>query len=257
QRASHDPLYPVFGDGRPGLWLSPVHDPADLRLAGEAGQFAARGCRGLGSAAGRALSPGDSTALAAGGGRGLPPGFHTGAGLVPHVRPPRGRQGAQDRQPGAEPVRRSAELALRLGCFVHPDGAGARRRDYLPTNARHSAGRKVVVTRRLPRWLIGLVLAVYLFLHLPILVLVAFSFNASKFSVEWTGFSLEWYRRLLERDDILHGLRASLIVGLVATVIATLLGTLIALGIARHRFRGRRVLEALIYVPIVTPEIVT
>jgi len=113
------------------------------------------------------------------------------------------------------------------------------------------------VSRRLPRWLIGLVVAVYLFLHLPILILVAFSFNASKFSVEWTGFSLEWYRRLLERDDILHGLRASLIVGLTATVISTLLGTLIALGIARHRFRGRRVLEALIYVPIVTPEIVT
>jgi spermidine/putrescine transport system permease protein len=109
----------------------------------------------------------------------------------------------------------------------------------------------------LPRWLIALVAGVYLFLHLPILVLVAFSFNASKFSVEWTGFSLEWYRRLLERDDILHGLRASLIVGAAATVISTLLGTLIALGLARHKFRGRRVLEALLYVPIVTPEIVT
>jgi spermidine/putrescine transport system permease protein len=109
----------------------------------------------------------------------------------------------------------------------------------------------------LPRWLIALVAVVYLFLHLPILVLVAFSFNASKFSVEWTGFSLEWYRRLLERDDILHGLRASLIVGVAATVISTLLGTFIALALARHKFKGRRVLEALLYVPIVTPEIVT
>jgi spermidine/putrescine transport system permease protein len=109
----------------------------------------------------------------------------------------------------------------------------------------------------LPRWLLGLVAVVYLFLHLPILVLVAFSFNASKFSVEWTGFSLGWYRRLFEREDILHGLRASLIVGAAATVISTLLGTFIALGLARHKFRGRRVLEALLYVPIVTPEIVT
>ena len=109
----------------------------------------------------------------------------------------------------------------------------------------------------LPRWLIALVAVVYLFLHLPILVLVAFSFNASKFSVEWTGFSLEWYRRLLERDDILHGLRASLIVGVAATAISTLLGTFIALALARHKFKGRRVLEALLYVPIVTPEIVT
>ncbi len=110
--------------------------------------------------------------------------------------------------------------------------------------------------RSLPRWFVALVAAVYAFLHLPILVLVAFSFNASKFSVEWTGFSLEWYRRLLERDDILRGLRASLVVGVLATVIATLLGTLLALGLARHRFRGRRALEALLYVPIVTPEIV-
>jgi len=113
------------------------------------------------------------------------------------------------------------------------------------------------VGRPLPRWLVATVVAVYAFLHLPLLVLVVFSFNASKFSVDWTGFSFEWYRRLLERDDILHGLRASLIVGLLATLISTVLGTLIALGIARHRFRGRRVLEALIYVPIVTPEIVT
>jgi spermidine/putrescine transport system permease protein len=111
--------------------------------------------------------------------------------------------------------------------------------------------------RGLPRWLVALVAAVYVFLHLPILVLVVFSFNASKFSVEWTGFSLEWYRRLLERDDILHGLRASLIVGVAATLISTMLGTFIALGLARHKFRGRRVLEALLYVPIVTPEIVT
>ena len=110
--------------------------------------------------------------------------------------------------------------------------------------------------RGLPRWLVALVAGVYAFLHLPILVLVAFSFNASKFSVEWTGFSLAWYRRLLERDDILRGLRASLAVGVLATVIATLLGTLLALGLARHRFRGRRALEALLYVPIVTPEIV-
>lgn len=111
--------------------------------------------------------------------------------------------------------------------------------------------------RGLPRWLVALVAAVYVFLHLPILVLVVFSFNASKFSVEWTGFSLEWYRRLLERDDILHGLRASLVVGVAATLVSTLLGTFIALGLARHKFRGRRVLEALLYVPIVTPEIVT
>ncbi len=110
--------------------------------------------------------------------------------------------------------------------------------------------------RALPRWLVILVAGVYLFLHLPILVLMIFSFNASKFSVNWTGFSLEWYRQLLHRDDILHGVRMSLLVGLASTLLATLAGTLIALALARHRFRGRRAVEAFLYVPIVTPEIV-
>jgi spermidine/putrescine transport system permease protein len=108
----------------------------------------------------------------------------------------------------------------------------------------------------LPRWVLGVSIAVYAFLHLPILVLVAFSFNDSKFSVDWAGFTLDWYRRLLERPDILRGLKASLIVGSVSTVISAVLGTLIALALARHRFRGRTAFEGFLYVPIVTPEIV-
>jgi spermidine/putrescine transport system permease protein len=109
---------------------------------------------------------------------------------------------------------------------------------------------------RLPRWVVGVSVAVYAFLHLPILVLVLFSFNDSKFSVDWAGFTLNWYRRLLQRPDILRGLKASLIVGGVATVISAVLGTLIALALARHRFRGRTAFEGFLYVPIVTPEIV-
>jgi spermidine/putrescine transport system permease protein len=108
-----------------------------------------------------------------------------------------------------------------------------------------------------PRWLIGLTAVVYFFLHLPVLVLVVFSFNDSKFSVDWRGFTLQWYQRLWERPDILRGLKASLIVGSAATVISAVLGTLLALALARQRFRGRRALEGFLYVPIVTPEIVT
>ena len=109
----------------------------------------------------------------------------------------------------------------------------------------------------IPRWLIGVSAAVYFFLHLPVLVLVVFSFNDSKFSVDWRGFTLQWYQRLLERPDILRGLKASLIVGGAATVISAVFGTLLALALARQRFRGRRALEGFLYVPIVTPEIVT
>jgi spermidine/putrescine transport system permease protein len=112
------------------------------------------------------------------------------------------------------------------------------------------------MSRGTPRWLIGLAGLVYLFLHLPILVLMVFSFNDSKFSVDWRGFTLRWYSRLFERPDILRGLKMSMIVGTAATLVAAVLGTLIALALARHRFRGRRAFEGFLYIPIVTPEIV-
>lgn len=101
--------------------------------------------------------------------------------------------------------------------------------------------------------LVGLV---YAFLHVPILVLVIFSFNASKYSVSWTGFTLQWYRALLERKDLLSGLKVSLIVGVLSTILATVLGTLLAIGMERRRVRGRRMLEGFLYLPIVTPEII-
>ncbi len=112
------------------------------------------------------------------------------------------------------------------------------------------------MSTRLPRWLVAVSVAVYAFLHVPILVLVVFSFNDSKFGVDWVGFTLDWYRRLLERPDILRGLKASLIVGGASTVISAILGTMISLALARHRFRGRTAYEGFLYVPIVTPEIV-
>jgi spermidine/putrescine transport system permease protein len=97
---------------------------------------------------------------------------------------------------------------------------------------------------------------VYAFLHLPIVVLVVFSFNSSKYSVSWTGFTLEWYRALLERQDLLSGLKVSLIVGGVSTILATVLGTLLAIGMARKRGTGLRLIEGFLYLPIVTPEII-
>jgi spermidine/putrescine transport system permease protein len=113
------------------------------------------------------------------------------------------------------------------------------------------------MTKRLPWPLVGSVTLAFIALHLPVLVLVVFSFNASRYSVAWTGFTLDWYRLLLDRPDIMQGLRASLVIGLVATLVSTFLGTLLALGL--HRLgtgRARRNVEAALYLPIVTPEIV-
>jgi spermidine/putrescine transport system permease protein len=112
------------------------------------------------------------------------------------------------------------------------------------------------MSRRLPAWLLATTMLVYVFLHLPILVLTVFSFNDSKFSVSWTGFTLRWYRRLFERPDILQGLKASFLVAILATIISAVFGTMLALALSRHHFRARRTLEGFLYLPVVTPEIV-
>jgi spermidine/putrescine transport system permease protein len=107
---------------------------------------------------------------------------------------------------------------------------------------------------RVPRWVLAITAAVYAFLHVPLLVLVAFSFNDSKF-VTWEGFTFRWYEALLKRQDVIDSLWVSLEIGVASTVLSTILGTLLALGLARHRFAGRTLMESLVYVPVVTPEI--
>jgi spermidine/putrescine transport system permease protein len=97
---------------------------------------------------------------------------------------------------------------------------------------------------------------VYAFLHVPVLILVAFSFNQSRFTV-WRGFSWKWYEELARNPRILDSLANSLVVAAVSTAIATVIGTLAACGMERFRTRGNRALDAALQLSIVTPEIVT
>jgi len=98
-------------------------------------------------------------------------------------------------------------------------------------------------------------LLVYLFLYAPIVILVVFSFNASRYAV-WEGFSLQWYRDFLQDDLILRSLKNSLVVALVATVISTVIGTLAAMGMQRYEFKGKGTIDAIFYLPVIVPEIV-
>jgi len=98
--------------------------------------------------------------------------------------------------------------------------------------------------------------AVLVFLYLPIIILVANSFNASRFGGSWRGFSLVWYRRLLREPEIWLAARNTLIIALGATALSVILGTTAAL--ALHRFRKSRLQGlhySLIYMPLVMPEI--
>lgn len=97
---------------------------------------------------------------------------------------------------------------------------------------------------------------VYLFLYVPILVLIIFSFNEAKQTAVWQGFTLDWYAKLAENERILRSLKNSLIVAGFTTLISTIVGTSAALALGRHRFRGQGASQALLYLPIVIPEIV-
>lgn len=101
---------------------------------------------------------------------------------------------------------------------------------------------------------IGLVLA---FLYVPIVVMIALSFNASVSRAEWTGFTLDWYVKLFQREDIIAALRVTLEVALVATVISTVLGALGAIGIHAMKKGWAGLLINISYLPMTTPDIVT
>ncbi|MGC8874494.1 MAG: ABC transporter permease [Chloroflexia bacterium] len=97
--------------------------------------------------------------------------------------------------------------------------------------------------------------AMYVFLYAPILLLVVFSFNASRFVSVWRGFTLEWYARLLADRAIVRALTNSLIVAVASTAISTVCGTLLALAMERYHFLGKTAFDALLYLPIIIPEI--
>ena len=98
----------------------------------------------------------------------------------------------------------------------------------------------------------------FAFLYLPIVILVIFSFNASRLVTVWGGFSTQWYGALLENDGIRNAAAVTLRVAIVSSTFATILGTLAGLILARFgRFRGRTLFSGMIYAPMVMPEVIT
>lgn len=111
-------------------------------------------------------------------------------------------------------------------------------------------------TRLLPTPLGLITAAVYLYLYAPIVALVILSFNSSRFSTIWRGFTWRWYALAWRDLDLIASLRMSVIVGLITTALSTVLGTAAALALARYRFKLKRIAEGLIFLPVIIPEIV-
>ncbi|MDD7912114.1 MULTISPECIES: ABC transporter permease [Pseudovibrio] len=111
---------------------------------------------------------------------------------------------------------------------------------------------------RKPSWfnITSLVLG-FSFLYLPIVILVIYSFNASRLVTVWGGFSTKWYVSLLSNEQMLDAAWVTLRIGVTSATLATVLGTIAAMVLARQgRFFGRTLFSGMIYAPLVMPEVI-
>ncbi|SFU20250.1 spermidine/putrescine transport system permease protein [Sedimentitalea nanhaiensis] len=103
----------------------------------------------------------------------------------------------------------------------------------------------------------GWAILVYIFMFLPVAVVVLLSFNASQFgSFPMTGFSFRWFVELANNDAILRAFRTSMILGFLTAVISTTLGVLASLALVRYRVPGASLISTLLIAPILVPEVV-
>lgn len=97
---------------------------------------------------------------------------------------------------------------------------------------------------------------IYVFLYLPLVVMIVYSFNASKFSMAWKGATLDWYVKLLGNTGLMQAAWHSLLIAALAATCSSLLGTLIAMALHRWRFPSRKVIHSSLFVMMMSPDIV-
>ena len=98
--------------------------------------------------------------------------------------------------------------------------------------------------------------AVYLFLYLPIFVVILYSFNTNRSNISFTGYTLYWYKQVLQGDPLWGNLWLSVKLALVSMVISVGLGTLATIGMYRYDFKIKKYINGLLYIPMVIPELV-
>ena len=97
---------------------------------------------------------------------------------------------------------------------------------------------------------------IFMFLFLPILVLVVFSFNTSRLNIVFEGFTLRWYKELFNNSMLLEALVNTMIVASISTVVSTIIGTISSYALKRFDFPLKKFINELLYIPVVMPEIV-
>lgn len=98
---------------------------------------------------------------------------------------------------------------------------------------------------------------IYLFFYTPIIVLIIYSFNDTQYSMLWHGFTWQWYHELFSDADLWIATWHSLLLGVLAATVATWMGLLASVTLYRYRFFGRNFLNSLVFILILSPEIVS
>lgn len=100
------------------------------------------------------------------------------------------------------------------------------------------------------------IILVYAFLFLPIIILIIYSFNSSKMNIMFDSFTLYWYKNLLSNTNLIEAFKNTFIIAIISTSMSTIIGTISAYGLFKYDFPLKKIINRLIYIPIVIPEIV-
>lgn len=102
----------------------------------------------------------------------------------------------------------------------------------------------------------GFMSIIYAYLYIPIIILIVNSFNSSRFGINWKGFTTDWYTILFNNDSLLQAAGHSLTMAVTSATFATLIGSLTAVALYRYRFRGKKFVGGMLFVVMMSPDIV-
>ncbi|MGO3685457.1 MAG: spermidine/putrescine ABC transporter permease PotC [Proteus vulgaris] len=102
----------------------------------------------------------------------------------------------------------------------------------------------------------GFMSIIYAYLYIPIIILIVNSFNSSRFGINWKGFTTDWYAILFNNDSLLQAAGHSLTMAVTSATFATLIGSLAAVALYRYRFRGKKFVGGMLFVVMMSPDIV-
>ncbi|WP_249961246.1 spermidine/putrescine ABC transporter permease PotC [Histophilus somni] len=97
---------------------------------------------------------------------------------------------------------------------------------------------------------------VYAYLYIPIIILISNSFNNDRFGNTWKGFGFQWYERLFNNDTLIQAAIHSVTIAFFAASLATIIGTLTAIALYRYRFRGKQAISGMLFIVMMSPDIV-